>query len=203
MTQRSLGLIETAGLTAAVTAADAAVKSANVELVGYELAKGSGMTTVKLLGDVGAVKAAVAAGAAAGAAVGRLVSTSVIARPASGIHRMIASKETVGAKTEKSPAPAAESGEHPVETRPDEPSPADEAERAGTGAEQEAPAGQGAGSPAPVAEPAESTKPAEPTEPAEAVHFVTGSQTETTDTVRPQPAPAKYPGGKVKKKSGK
>ena len=46
----SLGLIETVGLVAAVEAADAAVKSANVTLVGYELARGSGMATVKVEG---------------------------------------------------------------------------------------------------------------------------------------------------------
>ena len=51
MSQRSLGLIETFGLLPAVEAADAAVKSANVDLVGYEFAKGSGMTVVKVEGD--------------------------------------------------------------------------------------------------------------------------------------------------------
>ena len=61
MSQRSLGLIETYGLLPAVEAADAAIKSANVELIGYEFAKGSGMTVVKVEGDVGAVKAAIAA----------------------------------------------------------------------------------------------------------------------------------------------
>ena len=57
--QKSLGLIETQGLAGGITAADAAVKSANVELIGYELTKGGGWTTVKIQGDVGAVKAAV------------------------------------------------------------------------------------------------------------------------------------------------
>ena len=56
---KSLGLIETEGLAAGIEAADAAVKSANVELIGYELTKGGGWTTVKIQGDVGAVKAAV------------------------------------------------------------------------------------------------------------------------------------------------
>ena len=48
--QKSLGLIETQGLLGGVTAADAAVKSANVELIGYELTKGGGWTTVKTWG---------------------------------------------------------------------------------------------------------------------------------------------------------
>ncbi|MGP3722723.1 BMC domain-containing protein [Cereibacter sphaeroides] len=96
MSEQSLGLIETLGLTAAVTAADAAVKSANVTLVGYEFAKGDGMTTVKLRGDVGAVKAAVAAAEAAAGRVGRVVATRVIARPADGLERLVESRETVG-----------------------------------------------------------------------------------------------------------
>ncbi|PWC19028.1 BMC domain-containing protein [Brenneria corticis] len=61
MAKQSLGLIETVGLVAAIEAADAAVKSANVNLVGYELAKGGGMVTVKLEGEVGAVNAAISA----------------------------------------------------------------------------------------------------------------------------------------------
>ncbi|EQA7149593.1 BMC domain-containing protein, partial [Escherichia coli] len=61
MSGKSLGLIETVGMSAAVEAADAAMKSANVSLVGYELTKGGGMVTVKLEGEVGAINAAVAA----------------------------------------------------------------------------------------------------------------------------------------------
>lgn len=70
MAKQSLGLIETVGLAAAVEAADAAVKSANVNLVGYELTKGGGMVTVKLEGEVGAVNAAIAAASVAAAKVG-------------------------------------------------------------------------------------------------------------------------------------
>ena len=81
MQQKSLGLIETQGLAAGIEAADAAVKSANVELVGYELTKGGGWTTIKILGDVGAVKASVEAGGAAAKRVGELVSVHVIPRP--------------------------------------------------------------------------------------------------------------------------
>lgn len=77
----ALGLIETIGLTAAVEAADAATKAANVVLTGLELTRGGAMVTVKLLGDVGAVKAAVDAGKSAAARVGRVVSSHVIPRP--------------------------------------------------------------------------------------------------------------------------
>lgn len=96
MTGNALGFIETIGLTAAIEAADAAVKSANVRLLGYELARGDGMTTVKVEGDVGAVKSAVKAAELAAAKVGKVVSTHVIPRPAAGTERIVLSRETVG-----------------------------------------------------------------------------------------------------------
>jgi microcompartment protein CcmL/EutN len=96
MTGNALGFIETIGLTAAIEAADSAVKSANVRLLGYELAKGDGMTTVKIEGDVGAVKAAVKAAEAAAAKVGHVVSVHIIPRPAAGTERITLSRETVG-----------------------------------------------------------------------------------------------------------
>lgn len=96
MSQKSLGIIETIGLAAAVEAADAAVKSAAVELVGYELTKGSGMTVVKVEGNVGAVKAAIDAAAIASARVGTVVSTKVIARPSEQIGILVRNPDTVG-----------------------------------------------------------------------------------------------------------
>lgn len=97
MSQKSIGLIEAIGLCAGVTAADAAVKSANVRLIGYEYSKGDGMTTVKVEGDVGAVKAAVAAGSKAAEPLGGVKSAIVIARPATGIlPTLIYNKENVG-----------------------------------------------------------------------------------------------------------
>jgi ethanolamine utilization protein EutM len=75
-----LGLIETKGLIALVEAADAMAKSANVQLEGYEQV-GSGLVTVTVRGDVGAVTAAVDAGAAAARRVGEVISAHVIARP--------------------------------------------------------------------------------------------------------------------------
>lgn len=96
MSGQSLGLIETVGLTVAVEAADAAMKSANVDLVGYELTKGGGLVAVKLTGDVGAMNAAVAAGVAAANRIGQVYAWKVIPRTAAGIDALIASGETCG-----------------------------------------------------------------------------------------------------------
>lgn len=107
MSGQSLGLIETVGLTVAMEAADAAMKSANVELVGYELTKGGGLVTVKFAGEVGAMNAAVAAGVAAAGRVGSVYAWKVIARTASGIEGLIDSPETrrVSARQADVPAP--------------------------------------------------------------------------------------------------
>lgn len=80
MQKEALGMVETKGLVGAIEAADAMVKSANVALVGYEKI-GSGLVTVMVRGDVGAVKAAVDAGAAAAKRVGELFGAHVIPRP--------------------------------------------------------------------------------------------------------------------------
>ncbi|GAA0721165.1 propanediol utilization microcompartment protein PduA [Clostridium malenominatum] len=76
----ALGMIETKGMVGAIEAADAMVKSANVSIVGYEKI-GSGLITVMVRGDVGAVKAATDAGAAAAQKVGEVISVHVIPRP--------------------------------------------------------------------------------------------------------------------------
>ncbi len=80
MEKEALGMVETRGLIGAIEAADAMVKAANVRLVGKEQI-GSGLVTVMVRGDVGAVKASVDAGAAAAKRVGELVSVHVIPRP--------------------------------------------------------------------------------------------------------------------------
>ena len=84
----ALGMVETKGLVSAIEAADAMVKSANVELVGREQV-GSGLMTVMVRGDVGAVKAATDAGAAAASKVGELVSVHVIPRPHNEIESIL------------------------------------------------------------------------------------------------------------------
>ena len=80
MAKEALGMIETKGLVGAFEAADAMVKAANVRLAGKEQI-GSGLVTVMVRGDVGAVKASVEAGASAAKRVGELVSSHVIASP--------------------------------------------------------------------------------------------------------------------------
>ena len=77
---KALGMIETRGLVAAIEAADAMVKAANVTLACKERV-GGGLVTVMVRGDVGAVKAATDAGAAAAERVGELISVHVIPRP--------------------------------------------------------------------------------------------------------------------------
>ncbi len=80
MAKEALGMVETKGLIGAIEAADAMVKAANVTLMGKEQI-GSGLVTVMVRGDVGAVKAAVDAGAAAAKRVGELFSVHVIPHP--------------------------------------------------------------------------------------------------------------------------
>ncbi len=80
MVQKALGMVETRGLVAVTEAADAMLKAANVELVGSEKI-GSGLVTVMVTGDVGAVKAAVEAGESVASRLGEVVATHVIPRP--------------------------------------------------------------------------------------------------------------------------
>lgn len=88
MQQEALGMVETRGLVGAIEAADAMVKSANVSLVGYEKI-GSGLVTVMVRGDVGAVKASTDAGAAAAQKVGEVVSVHVIPRPHTDVEKIL------------------------------------------------------------------------------------------------------------------
>ncbi|MGC3953622.1 MAG: propanediol utilization microcompartment protein PduA [Propionicimonas sp.] len=86
--QEALGMVETKGFVAAVEAADAMVKSANVVLIGSQRV-GSGLVTVLVRGDVGAVKAATDAGAVAAQNVGELVSVHVIPRPHNDVEKIL------------------------------------------------------------------------------------------------------------------
>ena len=90
MTQQALGMIETRGLVAAIEATDAMLKAANVELVGTEKI-GSGLASVMVRGDVGAVKAAVEAGADSASRLGELVATHVIPRPHTDVEKILPS----------------------------------------------------------------------------------------------------------------
>jgi len=88
MNNEALGMIETRGLVASIEAADAMVKAANVVLIGPEKI-GSGLVTVMVRGDVGAVKAATEAGAAAAGRLGEVVAVHVIPRPHADIEKIL------------------------------------------------------------------------------------------------------------------
>ncbi len=84
----ALGMIETRGLVASIEAADAMVKAANVVLIGTEKI-GSGLVTVMIRGDVGAVKAATEAGANAAQGLGELIAVHVIPRPHTDVEKIL------------------------------------------------------------------------------------------------------------------
>lgn len=114
----SLGQIEVVGLPAAIEAADVALKAANVELIGYEATDGMGMVAVKIVGQVGAVKAAMAAAQVAAAKINKVFSVSIIARPNDQIEPIVYSKATIGR-----PAPAPEPAPEPTPEPTPEPQP--------------------------------------------------------------------------------
>ena len=90
MTLEALGMIETRGLVAAIEAADAMTKAAEVELIGTEKI-GSGLVSVMVRGDVGAVKAAVEAGSNSASALGEIIATHVIPRPHGDVEKILPS----------------------------------------------------------------------------------------------------------------
>ena len=88
MSQEALGMVETRGLVASIEAADTMLKAANVVLVATEKI-GSGLVTVMVRGDVGAVKSAVESGAEAAGRLGELVATHVIPRPHNDVEKIL------------------------------------------------------------------------------------------------------------------
>ncbi len=88
MTHEALGMVETRGLVASIETADAMVKAADVTLVGTEKI-GSGLVTIMVRGDVGAVKAATEVGANAAAKLGELVAVRVIPRPHNDVEKIL------------------------------------------------------------------------------------------------------------------
>ena len=90
MSQEALGMVETRGLVAAIEAADAMVKAAEVTLIGTEKI-GSGLVSVMVRGDVGAVKAATEAGSVAASALGEIVAVHVIPRPHADVEKILPS----------------------------------------------------------------------------------------------------------------
>lgn len=170
----ALGFIETVGLAAAVAAADAACKAANVSLIGREISKGYGYVTVKIVGEVGAVKAGLAAAKAASERVNRVWSMDLIPRPAAGLGDVLVwNRETRGADrwreeraAEEAPqelAPEPEVPEVPAEGPPSVPEPEGPAPEE---PEDEAPVSELPGEPKEEPEGAESEEsPEEPEEP--------------------------------------
>lgn len=129
MSNLSLGTIEVLGLPAAVEAADVALKTANVKLIGYETTDGMGMVAVKIEGQVSAVISAVAAARAAAERITKVFAVSVIARPSAQLSPVVLTDLTVGLDK---PAPPVESPSvAPVETT----NPADEVSTSSTGGE--------------------------------------------------------------------
>ncbi len=96
----ALGMIETRSFPAVVEAADAMVKAAKVELVGYEKT-GGGYTSVVVRGDVAAVKASVDAGQVAASRVGEVVAVHVIARPHANVDSVLPLGRATEAKARK------------------------------------------------------------------------------------------------------
>ena len=88
MSMEALGMIETRGLTAAIEAADAMTKAAEVTLIGTEKI-GSGLVSVMVRGDVGAVKSAVESGTAAAQRLGEIIATHVIPRPHDDVEKIL------------------------------------------------------------------------------------------------------------------
>lgn len=88
----AIGMVETKGFVAAVEAADAMVKAANVTLIG-KTQVGGGLVAILVRGDVGAVKAATDAGATAADKVGELISVHVIPRPHDEVESILPMKE--------------------------------------------------------------------------------------------------------------
>ena len=123
--RESLGLVETRGISTAIQVADVMVKAANVKILELENSRGSGYMTVKIVGDVGAVKAAVQAAKAEGMRVGNLVSASVIARPSDGMASLFCNPKVPYQSVNKKPIPQAWEDEKPkakkVEAKKDEP----------------------------------------------------------------------------------
>ena len=104
--KQAIGLVEVKGLASAIEVSDTMVKVANVELLGVEKAKGFGWMTVKVAGDVGAVKAAVDAGKAKAVQNNVFLSALVIPRPANNLENFFFKKKT---KDSDTPVPAEES----------------------------------------------------------------------------------------------
>lgn len=100
MPRKALGLIETMGLVAAYGAADAALKSADVSLIGFDF-PGNGGTMVKIEGEISAVESAVAAGVSAAEKIYIVLTHSVIPRPYNDLEPIIRTKPAIKTSVKK------------------------------------------------------------------------------------------------------
>ena len=116
MLEYALGMVETRGLIGSIEAADVMVKTANVHILGTEYIR-NGLVTVKIIGEVAAVKAAVDAASVAAARVGQVVSTHVIPRPAAEVEIILKKAPSPRRTEEEPPVPAKE---EPENTHPDQ-----------------------------------------------------------------------------------
>lgn len=128
MPQLSLGTIEVLGLPAAVEAADVALKTADVKLIGYETTDGMGMVAVKIEGQVSAVTSAVQAACAAASRITKVFATSVIPRPSDQLSPVVLTDVTVGLAPKPAPAPEPEPVPEPEPEPEPEPAPVAEPE---------------------------------------------------------------------------
>ena len=103
MVRESLGIVETVGISTAIEVADVMVKAANVKILELENSRGGGYMTTKIVGDVGAVKAAISAAKAEGMKYGNLVSASVIARPSDGMASLFCNPKVPYQSVNKKP----------------------------------------------------------------------------------------------------
>ncbi len=97
MASQALGILETRGLVALIEGTDAMLKSANVQMIGYDKA-GSGLVSAFISGDVAAVKAAMDSGAEAAGRVGEVVAVHVIPRPHDELSDMLPKKPVASKK---------------------------------------------------------------------------------------------------------
>lgn len=93
--RQAYGFIETVGLAAAIEASDIALKAANVELIGLELTRGFGYTTVKLQGSVSSVNAGIDSAKGSNKLIGKIVSTDIIPRPSDDIDLIVLSGDNL------------------------------------------------------------------------------------------------------------
>ena len=194
--REALGLVETRGISTAIEVADVMAKAANVKLLALENTRGGGYMTVKVIGDVGAVKAAVDAGKASAVRFGNLISTSVIARPADSMAEFFCPTDGPGPSSPKEdPIPPA-SVEANTAITPEAAEAADSAVDTAAPAEDN---GQAAETPEEqTAEAPAETAPAEEAAATEAPAEIPGEENPTEEENSPETEPGKKETPKAK-----